>query len=318
MTRRGRRIVLGLVKILAVLACFGFLAVMLVRNIDDMRGRAITLRPVPLLVSLPFAVAYLVSRALIWHFLVQRGIVRFPLRLNVLSWMVSLLGKYVPGKVFLLLGRVYFYRNHGAPATAISACFLVEACCGALVAMALFAIALLGRGDPSTVTYLPILVVAAAALTVFTHPRVLRGILNVALRWARQPDVEIRLRWRDVLATLLMMTGNWLVLGAGFYFLLNSLIDVSAAQYLFVTASFAVAGIIGVLALFAPSGLGVREGVLAFLLATVLPAGVAAVAAIIARVWMTLAEALCAGVALLLVRRLGTGPEDEATIDHAE
>jgi len=47
----------------------------------------------------------------------------------------------------------------------------------------------------------------------------------------------------------------------------------------------------------------VREGVMTALLATVLPPGIAVAAALLTRLWMTLAEAGCAGVALLLGRR---------------
>jgi len=43
------------------------------------------------------------------------------------------------------------------------------------------------------------------------------------------------------------------------------------------------------------------------MLSAVLPAGVAAVAAIVTRVWITLAEALCAGIALVAARAVGAG-----------
>ena len=92
--------------------------------------------------------------------------------------------------------------------------------------------------------------------------------------------------------------------------------------YLYLTGAFSVAGVIGVLAVFAPSGIGcVREGVMAFVLTGVLPAGVAALGALLARLWITVAEALCSGVALLLVYRAGpagvSAAEDDATSENA-
>jgi uncharacterized membrane protein YbhN (UPF0104 family) len=92
------------------------------------------------------------------------------------------------------------------------------------------------------------------------------------------------------------------VLGAGFTLLLRSLIPVTADFTLTATGAFAVAGVAGSLAVFAPSGIGVREGVLTLVLSGPLGPGVAAGAAILARLWMTLAEALVSGAALWVVR----------------
>ena len=60
---------------------------------------------------------------------------------------------------------------------------------------------------------------------------------------------------------------------------------------------------IGFLSLLTPSGLGVREGILALLLAQVFAAPLPTVIAIVARLWMVLAELLGAGVALVLWRK---------------
>jgi uncharacterized membrane protein YbhN (UPF0104 family) len=164
-----------------------------------------------------------------------------------------------------------------------------------------------------------VMAAVALGLIVVTHPVVLRSGINTALRLARQPALEFQLRWRDVVAWTLLMSVNWLVLGAGFYLVLRAVIDLPPGLYLFVTGAFAVAGIIGVLALFAPSGIGVREGVMTFVLGAVLPAAVAAIAAILARIWITLAEALCSGIALMLVRGMKPAePEPPTSSDQSE
>jgi hypothetical protein len=61
--------------------------------------------------------------------------------------------------------------------------------------------------------------------------------------------------------------------------------------------------VIGYLSLLTPSGLGVREGILALLLTEVFAAPLPTVIAIVARLWMVLAELLGAGVALVMWRR---------------
>lgn len=299
---RALRLGLRVLQIAVILACFLYIGQLLARNVESLRAHEFHLRWPPLLASLPLGLLYLLGRAYVWHRIVQRVIGPHPLRTNLLSWMASLAGKYLPGKVFLLLGRVYFYRRHGAATARVSLGFLLEACCSALATLAVFALAAAYQSDRSAITLLPGLAAVAVGLLVVTHPAVLRGLLGLALRIARQPPMDVDLRWSDVAAWSGLIALDWCVLGAGFYLMLGSVIDVPLSLYPFLTGSFALAGVVGVLALFAPSGIGVREGVLAFTLAQVLPEGVAAVAALLSRIWITLAEALCAGAALWVSR----------------
>ena len=315
--RRLPQIVITLVKIAVVAACFAGICVVIWRNLEGLRDHEFTLRPLPLLASLPVAVVYLLGRALIWHRIVRRLIGHFPLRTDLLSWLSSLLGKYLPGKVFTLLGRVYFYRDAGAGAAHVGFGYLIEAVCSGLAALLIFGLALLWRPIPALASYTPALACFAAVLLVGTHPAVLRVTLNTALRIIKRPTIEIPLRWRDVFGWTLLLAANWLILGAGFMLLLWAVIDIPAALYPFLTGSLAMAGIIGMLALFTPSGLGVREGVLTIALSAVLPVAVAAVVAIMARIWMTMAEGSCGGIALWMsrgVRATARDPSDSMSV----
>jgi hypothetical protein len=56
--------------------------------------------------------------------------------------------------------------------------------------------------------------------------------------------------------------------------------------------AFAAAYVLGYLALFAPAGLGVREGFLVAFLTPTLGAGGAALAAVTSRVWTTVVEVI--------------------------
>jgi uncharacterized membrane protein YbhN (UPF0104 family) len=316
--KRVLKILLLFAKVAVIAACFVYIFLTIGRNLESLRETEFTFRLLPLVASFPFAVGYLLGRGLIWHLVVRRMIGRFPVHADLLSWMSSLLGKYLPGKVFLLFGRVYFYRGSGATTGQVSLCFLIEACCSGLATLLVFGSAVTWQRTAALGVLKPVMAAVAAVLLIATHPAVLRAGINAVLRLAKRPELEIRLRWRDVLGWTLLLSVNWLILGAGFYLLLRAIIDVPPTLYLFVTGAFAVAGIVGVLVLFAPSGIGVREGVMTFVLSAVLPAGVAAVAAILARVWMTLAEALCSGVALFVARgrSFREAASDAATEQH--
>jgi uncharacterized membrane protein YbhN (UPF0104 family) len=85
-------------------------------------------------------------------------------------------------------------------------------------------------------------------------------------------------------------------------------------KLLFLTASFLFAGWIGILSLFAPGGLGVREGVLLLALKLVLPAAVAAVIVLAARLWTTAGELICVGIVFLLDRVRPAPPGNAADL----
>ena len=82
----------------------------------------------------------------------------------------------------------------------------------------------------------------------------------------------------------------------------KGLIDVSAADAALIGAAYVVAGAIGVLALFVPSGLGVRESTFVLLVVPVIPVEQAVIIALAARLVSTIADiALAAGYAALRI-----------------
>ncbi len=161
-----------LAKIAAVGLCFAYVVAALVRNLDELRELDVTWHPLPALLSFPLALAYLGGRAWVWHRISARLIGPFGLRTDALSWLASLVGKYLPGKVFLLLGRVTLYRDRGAPAAQVTLAFTAEAACDALSALVVFGL-WVAVGDPD----MPVGLQGAVAglfvgLVVATHPAV--------------------------------------------------------------------------------------------------------------------------------------------------
>jgi uncharacterized membrane protein YbhN (UPF0104 family) len=84
-----------------------------------------------------------------------------------------------------------------------------------------------------------------------------------------------------------MMT--WIVYGASFWCMLRG-VGITPGGFWETIAAFSGAYLLGFLALFAPGGLGVREGALAVLLAPQIGPGLAGVIAVGSRLWMTLLE----------------------------
>jgi uncharacterized membrane protein YbhN (UPF0104 family) len=93
-----------------------------------------------------------------------------------------------------------------------------------------------------------------------------------------------------------LFTGGYvltnLVLGAAFVLIVLSVGDIDAGDLPLLVGGYNLAGVIGIVAFFAPAGLGVREGVLAGFLTPVVGGPVAASLAILVRVVVVLADAV--------------------------
>lgn len=66
------------------------------------------------------------------------------------------------------------------------------------------------------------------------------------------------------------------------------------------TGAFSGAMVLGFLAVIVPGGLGVREGVLVFLLSSSMPLPVTTLVALLYRLWFTLVEVVLFGISFLI------------------
>lgn len=200
----------------------------------------------------------------------------------------SQLGKYIPGSIWQYAGRAAIARFHGVPTQPVVVSMPIEFTASAVAAgsMAGFLLGWWGAA-----------VIAAVA------------IVLLALEW------PARSRGRPALA---MVRGTlylpvWLLLGAGFWLCAHGLIAVPTHDLPVYIGSFAVAWLVGLLAVFAPGGLGVREAALVALLASRIGADDALVVAAASRLILIFVDVVLAGLATVSLRR-----DSQAQLDAAD
>ena len=140
------------------------------------------------------------------------------------------------------------------------------------------------------------LILAFVAAFLFLHPKVLQRMINPILIFLKREPISIFMSYLDVLWVLGVCVLCWAIGGIGFYLFVDSVYSVSSRHLPFLTGALAISTTLGLAALFAPSGLGVREGVLAFLLSSIMPSSVAVILAVLTRLWVTLIEIGLIGV----------------------
>lgn len=285
-----------------IFAIFGFLGKMVWENWNQVKDASLTLTPLPLVLStLIFAFSYFIQ-LWAWHLITLRLRIALPIRETMESWFYSQMGKYLPGKVWLLLGRFYLYESKGKSKKLISTALYFEMAtmiiAGGIIFLAsLFLLKeapLFFEGEQIGWTIL-VLLIAFLSL----HPRFLQKSMNWFLVRFKREGITLPISYVNILGVLFVCVLAWLVGGVGFYLFVDSIYPVPSRHFLFLTGALAISSTLGLIALFAPAGLGVREGTLVYLLTFLIPSPIAVVLSIATRLWMTLIEIGLVGVVYL-------------------
>jgi uncharacterized membrane protein YbhN (UPF0104 family) len=234
---------------------------------------------------------------------------RLPWRVTLGAAWVPPLGKYVPGKVASVAGAVYLLRRHGVPgAVAVSVALMLDGLAviaGLVLSTPLLLWEPVRRQMPTAWLWSAAL---AAAGVVALHPRVFVGLLNALLRRLGRAPVAGVPRVGQYVLPVAAAFGQWAFAGLGLWLMTRAVApDVSAAQIPLFIATAAMAMTVSYLALFAPGGLGVREGLYLLALGPVVGPK-AAIVVVAMRVVQTLTELALAGVGLAALRAAGDEP----------
>ena len=246
--------------------------------------------------------AYYLVFVLGWMRILRDWGVKISYRTALNSEIVSMLAKYVPGGVWTPAARVVAMRRAGVnDAALVTAAMLIEAGLSAVAGVLVFAISLVWvRGVNGPVIPIGVFGVVVALLL---HPRVFRPLAARFLRRLGASDLP-PLRTSTFVTLLLFYSGTWAIGGLGLWLLLRSVgAHPAASTVVFLGGVSAVGAIVAVLAFFAPSGLGAREGSMYGLMLAVAAPGAALSATLLNRVAITLVEVLLLLVGGLLLRR---------------
>ncbi|SIN89375.1 hypothetical protein SAMN05444166_1482 [Singulisphaera sp. GP187] len=241
-----------------------------------------------------------------------------PVRLGpaVRAYLISHLGKYVPGKALVVVMRVGLMTPYGARAATAAFATLYET----LVMMA-------GGAMVATLGFLvvplewwPVLIGASlsVALLVVVDPKVfprISALVSVPFKGVG-PDALPRFSRRLLAEGLLYAVGGWILLGFSQIAVICAVTPagVPAIQWPLVIGSVALATVAGFAVAILPGGLGVREGILMATLQPALGADTAVVAALALRLTWLIGELLVAAVLSLIRPRLPVVTQTEVPV----
>ena len=223
-------------------------------------------------------------------------------------WAVSSLGKYVPGKVWAFAGMAVLAQRAGMPGwAATGAALLMQALAlgtGALM-IGVCGTAVLEAAHPGArLVLLGLAMASLAGVALAAWPPLATRLLT---RLAGPGEVPGPPRPGALLAGAAANLAAWLGYGAALWCLARGILGEVELPFAAAAGAFAASYLAGVLALFAPGGLVVREALFIVLLQPVLGLPRATALAIASRLLLTLTEV---GIALpFLATRRSVGVE---------
>jgi uncharacterized membrane protein YbhN (UPF0104 family) len=228
--------------------------------------------------AIVLGVAAVIGSSLIWLVILRRlgSPVAWP---TAAIYAQAQLGKYVPGGVWQYASRGAMARGYGLSVRAVARSLPIELA-GTLSAGAAFAVLALGWWG---------VIAVGAAVVVAASSGVYLGEGRTSLRIGAR--------------AVPLYAATWVLIGISFWMTARAFLHVSPSDIALYTGAFAAAWIVGLLAIYAPGGIGVREAVLVAILGPHIGSADALVIAVASRGVFTVADLIPAALSLPLLRR---------------
>ena len=269
---------------------FAFLIGFVVRQWSQLPDFDWRFEPGWLALSAVCVAAFYATQAELWRAIVASLGEHIDARPARALWGKSILARYVPTNVLMLVGRIVMAEKHGVPKRVTFASVVYELGLGfgtAVMVGAYFVIELPDlQGQPGRYAVLAIVPVVLAGF----HPRVFEPVVNFALGKLGREPLPTVLPFGRVLELCLGYIVTWGMIGLGVFAFAAALHPLDLSDLPYVAASYPVAFCVAVLTFIVPSGIGTRDAALATAMAAVLAGAVATAIAVAFRIFQTVIE----------------------------
>ncbi|MBN1349687.1 flippase-like domain-containing protein [candidate division KSB1 bacterium] len=251
-----------------------------------------------LIVSFALCMVFFGIKVSNWHFI----LIRFQPSMRYVDsariWFGSQTIKYIPGKIWFLLGRFYL-GQHLLTKPVIFITSFIEILLMLVSGTLIFFV----FGDLVNLIHLTgilrtgyVIIFAVVLALAAIHPFFLNIYQNVLARLFKQPKVRIELTFTSLLLLLLAYCANWILFGISSYLIIISFFELHVAFWGQVVGIFAISYVVGFLSLLTPGGIGVRESVQVYFLSGLMPESITALIAIVSRLFWVTCEIIGAAI----------------------
>jgi uncharacterized protein (TIRG00374 family) len=249
-----------------------------------------------ILISFPLLFGFFIMRVYCWRLVLKKMGIILSIKKSVKISFLSMMGRYLPGRVWMVMGKVYLCGKEGVSKGDAFASVVMEIVLEIVASIFFFFFFLYAVMEKPLLS--PEVIYSLAIVMIFglvlLYPRVFYAMINFFLLRLKGEKIKECISYKDTIQLFFLYNFIVLLQGCAFYVFINSICYVSLDKILGLTGSLSIAGALGTLSFFTPSGLGVREGVLALLLSNFVAPPIAVIISLLTRLWVTLGEVFCA------------------------
>lgn len=293
---RARR-ALALVQTVVGVLLFALVAAVAVREWDEISRTLRDISAVHLAAALLLTLVGLFISALTWRLALALLGSNIIVRVAAKAYLIGQLGKYLPGSVWAFVVQMEISARAGVPRPRSVAAGMLAILVNLSIAVGVAALCVPGvLGWPAW--FGPLAGVMAVGLAFLLAPRVLCWAHGLGMRRLRGRAPASPLPVSGIRRCMFISLFSWIAYGLACWVLVIEAGGAPLKSLPVATGGVAAAMAIGFLAVVAPSGIGVREAVLVFVLSSVLDEGAALTIALVLRLLVTLADVTAAGLVL--------------------
>lgn len=204
---------------------------------------------------------------------------------------LSMLPKYLPGKVWGILGQVWLTKKEAGIAgekvgTGVVLSMAMDLLSGALLGVIILPTALKHQGS---INLYPLYIIIPV-LFVMLHPPIFIKTVNWGIKKLKRKGIDFVLSYIQLLKLLGFYIIFWVSQCIAVFFLIRSFYSISTTFLIPLCGIIPAAWVIGFISFITPGGLGVREGILSYFFSFYMPTSIGIIASIIIRIWATIGE----------------------------
>jgi len=227
--------------------------------------------------------------SLVWRFILLKS------GCEISKWkafkvhFLSRFGAYVPGKVWFILIRSRLCRTENISQQTVVTSSVLETAMS-LTAGSILSLIFMGNIFLNKYYFFFAVIVIIIGSVIVLRPNLFYSLLNFGLKKiGREPIYkETQLNFKNLLVVLFLDLVFLLIWGLSFYLFTSSIVFIPFNKIINVIGIYIISVVIGAWAIFAPYGIGVREGIQAYLLKYIIPFEIGILISLLARIWMTI------------------------------
>lgn len=258
-----------------------------------LEGYYASINPALALISTGLLIPIMLLVSMRWWLTLRLMHVHTSWRDAVQIWFLSQASRYLPGGIWPYLGRFLLSRgsiDDGSLVTGMVLETVLRVVSEVMVFLVSFPFWF--HAASLDTRWIGLLVTICGAGLCLLHPAVLNKLRRIpVLRRSSMGSSDLsQLRYGSLLLLLIYYISTVVIVGSAFYLLTVAFYPLPIQFLPAMCGALSLAVVVGFLVLFVPNGWGVREAILAFLLAQLMPWAAAVLLAGVTRLWLTVGE----------------------------